>query len=56
MGGAGNKIIFTAKGFGDIMIYSEPRTYKWDSCGPSAIIKSLGGYFVDFDNKEIEYN
>lgn len=49
--GAGYKILAVILGLADIYILSKNTTYKWDTCGPHAILKSLGGDIVTFNNR-----
>lgn len=48
--GAGYKILAVILGLADMYILSKNTTYKWDTCGPHAILKSLGGDIVTFDD------
>lgn len=41
--GAGHKLLMVAKGDADVYMTAKPSTYRWDSCGPDAILNSLGG-------------
>ncbi|KAL0978220.1 hypothetical protein UPYG_G00167640 [Umbra pygmaea] len=45
--GAGNKILCVILGLADVYVLSEGSTFKWDSCGPHALLRSLGGGMVD---------
>lgn len=46
--GAGYKMLCVALGFADAYVLSESSTFKWDSCGPHAILRALGGGIADF--------
>ena len=46
-GGAGHKLLMIALGFADVYINTGPSTFKWDTCGPHAILSALGGGVVD---------
>ncbi|KAL8163632.1 UNVERIFIED_CONTAM: hypothetical protein K2H54_031979 [Gekko kuhli] len=46
--GAGYKMLCVAQGFADAYVLSEGSTFKWDSCGPHAILRALGGGIVDY--------
>ncbi|XP_034943859.1 inositol polyphosphate 1-phosphatase [Chelonus insularis] len=46
--GAGYKILSVAIGQADAYILSKGSTYKWDTCSPHAILRSLGGGILDF--------
>ncbi|XP_071495587.1 inositol polyphosphate 1-phosphatase-like [Diadema antillarum] len=47
--GAGYKILCVIAGLVDAYILSKGSTFKWDTCGPHAILQSLGGGIVDYD-------
>jgi len=56
-GGAGHKIMMLVDGVADIYINSTPSVYYWDTCGPHAILKAIGGDILTFTHfKEIIYN
>jgi len=56
-GGAGHKIMMLVEGVADIYINSTPSVYYWDTCGPHAIMKAIGGDILTFTHfKEIIYN
>lgn len=46
--GAGYKILSVAIGLADAYILSKGSTYRWDTCGPQALLRSLGGGILDF--------
>lgn len=46
--GAGYKMLCVALGLADAYVLSEGSTFKWDTCGPHAILKALGGGIIDF--------
>ncbi|XP_069790775.1 inositol polyphosphate 1-phosphatase-like isoform X2 [Narcine bancroftii] len=46
--GAGYKSLCVVQGFVSVYLLSEDTTFKWDCCAPHAILKSLGGGIVDF--------
>ncbi|XP_039613828.1 inositol polyphosphate 1-phosphatase isoform X1 [Polypterus senegalus] len=45
--GAGYKCLCVIRGLVDVYVFSEDTTFKWDCCGPHAILCSLGGGMVD---------
>ncbi|XP_069841423.1 inositol polyphosphate 1-phosphatase isoform X2 [Dendropsophus ebraccatus] len=45
--GAGYKCLCVIQGLVDFYVFSEDTTFKWDSCAPHAILKSLGGGMLD---------
>lgn len=46
--GAGYKLLCAIQGLADSYILSKSSTYKWDACGPHAILLSLGGGLISF--------
>ncbi|XP_029038584.2 inositol polyphosphate 1-phosphatase [Osmia bicornis bicornis] len=48
--GAGYKILSVALGHVDAYILSKGSTYKWDTCGPQALLRSLNGGIIEFRN------
>ncbi|CAG7731021.1 unnamed protein product [Allacma fusca] len=48
--GAGYKLLCVALGLADIYILSKSTTHFWDTCGPHAILKSLGGGIINYKN------
>lgn len=59
--GAGYKLLCVATGSTAIFVTSKGSTYRWDTCGPHALLKSLGGNLVEFslidhvDEDEVNY-
>ncbi|XP_062975862.1 inositol polyphosphate 1-phosphatase isoform X2 [Elgaria multicarinata webbii] len=45
--GAGYKMLCVALGLAGAYVLSEGSTFKWDSCGPHAILRALGGGIID---------
>ncbi|KAM8933500.1 inositol polyphosphate 1-phosphatase [Pelodytes ibericus] len=45
--GAGYKCLCVVQGLVDFYVFSEDTTFKWDSCAPHAILRSLGGGILD---------
>lgn len=45
--GAGYKSLKVIEGHADVYLLSKPSTFKWDSCGPHAILRGLGGGMLD---------
>jgi len=50
--GAGYKLLCVIDGFSDAYLLSKNTTYKWDTCGPHAIILAMGGSVNEFANVE----
>lgn len=48
--GAGYKILTVITGQADAYILTKDTTFKWDTCGPQAILKSLGGDLIIFED------
>lgn len=48
--GAGYKILSVALGQVDAYILSKSSTYKWDTCGPQALLRSLHGGIIEFQS------
>ncbi|XP_031829066.1 inositol polyphosphate 1-phosphatase isoform X2 [Nomia melanderi] len=48
--GAGYKILCVALGQADAYILSKKSTYKWDTCGPHALLRSLTGGIIEFES------
>uniref|UniRef100_UPI00398EED81 inositol polyphosphate 1-phosphatase n=1 Tax=Pristiophorus japonicus TaxID=55135 RepID=UPI00398EED81 len=45
--GAGYKGLCTILGLADAYVFTKDTTFKWDTCAPHAILKSLGGGIVN---------
>ncbi|XP_075036146.1 inositol polyphosphate 1-phosphatase [Mixophyes fleayi] len=56
--GAGYKCLCVIQGLVDFYVFSEDTTFKWDTCAPDAILKSLGGGILDLSEclKSIKQN
>lgn len=48
--GAGYKILKVATGEAELFLLSKGTTYKWDTCAPQAILRSLDGDLFDLQN------
>ncbi|XP_076290853.1 inositol polyphosphate 1-phosphatase [Lasioglossum baleicum] len=48
--GAGYKILCVALGEAEVYILSKKSTYKWDTCGPHALLRSLNGGVIEFQS------
>nr|CAD7585916.1 unnamed protein product [Timema genevievae] len=63
--GAGYKLLCVADGCADAFVLLKSSTYFWDTCGPHALLRSMGGAILDCKsincmegnklNKEISY-
>lgn len=47
--GAGYKQLCVACGNADVYVLSKGSTFRWDTCGPHAILRSLGGGIVAYN-------
>ncbi|KAL3280327.1 hypothetical protein HHI36_017816 [Cryptolaemus montrouzieri] len=47
--GAGYKILTVIKGHADCYVLTKNSTFKWDTCGPQAILRALGGDIVTYN-------
>lgn len=48
--GAGHKILKVATGEAELFLVSKGTTYKWDTCAPQAILRSLDGELFDLQD------
>ncbi|KAM7359319.1 inositol polyphosphate 1-phosphatase-like isoform 2-T6 [Cochliomyia hominivorax] len=48
--GAGHKALKVITGEVDAYVLSKGSTFKWDTCAPQAILRSLNGDIIDFKN------
>lgn len=48
--GAGYKLLCLALSLTDTYISSQPSTYRWDTCATHAILKSIGGGILSFND------
>lgn len=48
--GAGHKALKVISGEVDIYVLSKASTYKWDTCAPQAILRSLNGDIIEYQN------
>ncbi|KAI4457875.1 (2')5'-bisphosphate nucleotidase 1 [Holotrichia oblita] len=60
--GAGYKMLAVIEGLADAYILTKNSTFKWDSCGPQAILKCFGGGLIVYEAAvrgnliEVDYN
>lgn len=55
--GAGYKIMMVAWGWCKAYINTKSTTFRWDTCGPDALLRSLGGAIRQFkSNSLLQYN
>lgn len=47
--GAGYKLLGVSQDHADAYILTKSSNYKWDCCGPHAILRSIGGGIVNFE-------
>ncbi len=55
-GSVGLKCGLVAEGQADLYLHPSPRSYRWDSCGPEAIIRAAGGVLFDFAGNPYRYD
>lgn len=48
--GAGYKLLCVITGLADAYVLSQGTTFKWDLCGPHAILRALGGRVVEYES------
>lgn len=46
--GAGYKALCVVDSLADVYVLSKGSTYQWDTCGPQAILRAMGGDMVDW--------
>eukprot|EP00041_Stephanoeca_diplocostata_P012427 m.208060 g.208060 ORF g.208060 m.208060 type:complete len:391 (+) comp18956_c0_seq1:140-1312(+) len=56
VGGAGYKLLVVARKLAESFVLTLPTTYPWDTCGPHAIIRAMGGSVVDTTGNHIVYS
>jgi len=56
VGGCGYKILYVLCGNADVYYYPSKGTNKWDTCGPEALLRSVGGTLTDIEGNPINYN
>jgi 3'(2'), 5'-bisphosphate nucleotidase len=54
-GGCGYKALLIAQGVGDIYLYPQPGTKRWDTCAPEAILRAMGGALTDMHGRDFVY-
>lgn len=54
--GAGYKLLTVIEGAAEGYILSKPSTYKWDTCGPHAILLAKGGNLLTPDGGPVRYH
>lgn len=47
--GAGYKLLGVSQGHADAYILTKSSNYKWDCCGPHAVLRSVGGGIVNYE-------
>lgn len=55
-GGAGYKFITVLEGTSDCYFYPKDGLKRWDTCGPEALLRSMGGKMTDIFGNEYSYN
>lgn len=55
-GSVGLKCGLVAEGAADLYLHPSDRSYRWDSCGPEAILRAAGGDLRDFGGTRYRYD
>uniref|UniRef100_A0A6B2LD23 3'(2'),5'-bisphosphate nucleotidase 1 n=1 Tax=Arcella intermedia TaxID=1963864 RepID=A0A6B2LD23_9EUKA len=55
VGGCGYKFLLLILGKADVFALVSPGTYKWDICGPEAILRTVGGTLTNLSGIEYHY-
>jgi 3'(2'), 5'-bisphosphate nucleotidase len=55
-GSVGLKVALLTLGEADLYLHPSPRSSRWDSCAPQAVIEAAGGVLVDFGGNPYRYN
>lgn len=56
VGGAGHKVILLMEGQAHCYVFCSPGCKKWDTCGPEAILHTLGGKLTDIKGNYYQYH
>ena len=55
-GSVGLKCGLLAEGTADLYLHPSPRSMRWDSCAPEALLRAAGGVLLGFDGKPYRYD
>lgn len=55
-GSVGLKCGLIAEGAADLYLHASPRSSRWDSCAPEAVIRAAGGALTDFAGATYPYD
>ncbi|MCI0673939.1 MAG: 3'(2'),5'-bisphosphate nucleotidase CysQ [Myxococcaceae bacterium] len=55
-GSVGLKCGLLAEGVADLYLHPSDRSYRWDACGPEAILRAAGGVLTDFAGRPYRYD
>jgi 3'(2'), 5'-bisphosphate nucleotidase len=55
-GSVGLKCGLLAEGAADVYLHPSGRSYRWDSCGPEALLRAAGGVLTDFAGVPYRYD
>ncbi len=55
-GSVGLKCGLLAEGAADLYLHPSPRSMRWDSCAPEAVLRAAGGVLLGFDGKPYRYD
>ncbi|CAI9730749.1 2 3' [Octopus vulgaris] len=55
VGGAGHKVLLVCEGTAHAYVFASKGCKKWDTCGPEAVLRALGGNLTDLHGNPIQY-
>jgi 3'(2'), 5'-bisphosphate nucleotidase len=55
-GSVGLKVGLIAEGLADLYLHPTPRSSRWDTCAPEAILRGAGGVLTDFSGQDYPYD
>jgi 3'(2'), 5'-bisphosphate nucleotidase len=55
-GSVGLKCGLLAEGEADLYLHYSPKSSRWDSCAPEAVLRAAGGVFTDIDGNAYRYD
>ncbi|HYX91722.1 MAG TPA: 3'(2'),5'-bisphosphate nucleotidase CysQ [Myxococcaceae bacterium] len=55
-GSVGIKCGLIAEGLADLYLHPSGRSYRWDTCGPEAVLRAAGGVLTDFAGARYRYD
>eukprot|EP00727_Mastigamoeba_balamuthi_P003221 m51a1_g12897 putative 3 (2 ) -bisphosphate nucleotidase 1 (191) ;mRNA; r:2362-3217 len=55
VGGCGYKVMVVIEGTADLYMLPNPGTKLWDTCGPEAVLRAVGGVLTDMHGRDLVY-